>query len=60
MPLIQVRVIEGVFTEVQKRQIVHKLLTDVEGLEEIVDRVRVSEMPSTWRCSTTKHPGWLL
>ncbi len=28
MPLIQVRVIEGVFTEAQKRQIIHKL-TDV-------------------------------
>jgi len=34
MPLIQVRVIEGVFTEAQKRQIVHKLtdaMVSVEG-----------------------------
>ncbi len=34
MPLIQVRVIEGVFTEAQKREIVHKLtdaMVSVEG-----------------------------
>ena len=34
MPLIQVRVIEGVFTEAQKRQVVHKLtdaMVSVEG-----------------------------
>jgi 4-oxalocrotonate tautomerase len=34
MPLIQVKVIEGVFTEVQKRQIVQKLtdaMVSVEG-----------------------------
>jgi 4-oxalocrotonate tautomerase len=34
MPLIEVRVIEGVFTEAQKRQIVHKLtdaMVSVEG-----------------------------
>ena len=34
MPLIQVKVIEGVFTEAQKRQIVHKLtdaMVSVEG-----------------------------
>ena len=34
MPLIQVRVIESVFTEAQKRQIVHKLtdaMVSVEG-----------------------------
>ena len=34
MPLIQVRVIGGVFTEAQKRQIVHKLtdaMVSVEG-----------------------------
>jgi 4-oxalocrotonate tautomerase len=34
MPLIQVRVIEGVFTDAQKRQIVHKLtdaMVSVEG-----------------------------
>jgi 4-oxalocrotonate tautomerase len=34
MPLIQVKVIEGVFTDAQKREIVHKLtdaLVSVEG-----------------------------
>ena len=34
MPLVQVKVIEGVFTEAQKRQIVHKLtdaMVSVEG-----------------------------
>ncbi len=34
MPLIQVKVIEGVFTEAQKRQIIHKLtdaMVSVEG-----------------------------
>ena len=34
MPLIEVRVIEGVFTEAQKRQVVHKLtdaMVSVEG-----------------------------
>jgi hypothetical protein len=32
MPLIEVRVIEGVFTEAQKRQIVHRLtVTDAKG-----------------------------
>jgi 4-oxalocrotonate tautomerase len=34
MPLIQVQVIEGVFTEVQKRQIIHRLteaMVSVEG-----------------------------
>jgi 4-oxalocrotonate tautomerase len=34
MPLIQVRVIEGVFTEAQKRQIIHKLsdaMVSIEG-----------------------------
>jgi 4-oxalocrotonate tautomerase len=34
MPLIQVQVIEGVFTETQKRQIIHKLtdaMVSVEG-----------------------------
>ena len=34
MPLIQVKVIEGVFTEAQKRQIVHKVtdaMVSVEG-----------------------------
>ena len=34
MPLIQVRLIEGVFTEAQKRQIIHKLtdaMVSVEG-----------------------------
>ena len=34
MPLIQVKVIEGVFTEAQKREIVHKLtdaMVSVEG-----------------------------
>jgi DnaK suppressor protein len=35
----------GTLPSEAERQIVHKLLTDVEGLEEIVDRVRVSEMP---------------
>ncbi len=34
MPLIQVKLIEGVFTEAQKRQIIHKLtdaMVSVEG-----------------------------
>jgi 4-oxalocrotonate tautomerase len=34
MPLIQVKVMEGVFTEAQKRQIIHKLtdaMVSVEG-----------------------------
>jgi 4-oxalocrotonate tautomerase len=33
MPLIQVRVIEGVFTEAQKRQIVHKLTDAMVSIE---------------------------
>ncbi|HZY85510.1 MAG TPA: 4-oxalocrotonate tautomerase family protein [Gemmataceae bacterium] len=33
MPLIQVRVIEGVFTEAQKRQIVHKLTEAMVSIE---------------------------
>ena len=35
----------GLLPSEAERQIVHKLLTDVEGLEEIVDRVRVNDMP---------------
>ena len=34
MPLIQVKVIEGVFTEAQKRQIVHKLTDAMVSVEE--------------------------
>ena len=33
MPLIQVKVIEGVFTEAQKRQIVHKLTDAMVSIE---------------------------
>jgi 4-oxalocrotonate tautomerase len=33
MPLIQVKVIEGVFTEEQKRQIVHKLTDAMVSIE---------------------------
>jgi 4-oxalocrotonate tautomerase len=33
MPLIQVRVIEDVFTEAQKRQIVHKLTDAMVSIE---------------------------
>jgi 4-oxalocrotonate tautomerase len=33
MPLIQVRVIEGVFTEARKRQIVHKLTDAMVSIE---------------------------
>ena len=33
MPLIQVKVIEGVFTEAQKRQIVHKLTDAMVAIE---------------------------
>lgn len=33
MPLIQVKVIEGVFTEVQKREIVHKLTDTMVSIE---------------------------
>ena len=42
MPLIQVRVIEGVFTEVQKRQIVHKLTDAMVSIE------GESMRPVTW------------
>jgi 4-oxalocrotonate tautomerase len=33
MPLIQVKLIEGVFTETQKRQIVHKLTDAMVSIE---------------------------
>ena len=33
MPLIQVKVIEGVFTEAQKREIVHKLTDAMVSIE---------------------------
>jgi 4-oxalocrotonate tautomerase len=33
MPLIEVKVIEGVFTEAQKRQIVHKLTDAMVSIE---------------------------
>jgi 4-oxalocrotonate tautomerase len=33
MPLIQVKVIEGIFSEAQKRQIVHKLTDAMVSLE---------------------------
>ena len=33
MPLIQVKVIEGVFTEAQKREIVHKLTDAMVAIE---------------------------
>jgi 4-oxalocrotonate tautomerase len=33
MPLIQVKLIEGVFTEAQKRQIVHKLTDAMVSIE---------------------------
>ena len=33
MPLIQVRLIEGVFTQTQKRQIVHKLTDAMVSIE---------------------------
>ena len=33
MPLIQVKAIEGVFTEAQKRQIVHKLTDAMVSIE---------------------------
>jgi 4-oxalocrotonate tautomerase len=33
MPLIQVKVIEGVFTETQKRQMVHKLTDAMVSIE---------------------------
>ena len=33
MPLIQVKVIEGVFTEAQKRQIIHKLTDAMVSIE---------------------------
>ena len=33
MPLIEVRVIEGVFTEAQKRQIIHKLTDAMVSIE---------------------------
>ena len=33
MPLIQVKVIEGVFTEAQKREIVHKLTDTMVSIE---------------------------
>jgi 4-oxalocrotonate tautomerase len=33
MPLIQVKVIEGVFTQAQKRQIIHKLTDAMVSIE---------------------------
>ena len=42
MPLIEVRVIEGVFTEAQKRQIVHKLTDAMVSIE------GESMRPVTW------------
>ena len=33
MPLVQVKVIEGVFTEAQKRQMVHKLTDAMVAIE---------------------------
>jgi 4-oxalocrotonate tautomerase len=42
MPLIQVRVIEGVFTEAQKRQMVHKLTEAMVSIE------GESMRPVTW------------
>jgi 4-oxalocrotonate tautomerase len=33
MPLVQVKLIEGVFTEVQKRQMVHKLTEAMVSIE---------------------------
>jgi 4-oxalocrotonate tautomerase len=33
MPLIQVKVIEGVFTEAQKRQIIHRLTDAMVAIE---------------------------
>ena len=33
MPLIQVKVIEGVFTEAQKREIIHKLTDAMVSIE---------------------------
>ena len=56
MPLIQVRVIGGVFTEAQKRQIVHKLtdaMVSVEG-ESIAS---VSSWTISRFCASVKTPS---
>lgn len=42
MPLVQVKVIEGVFTEAQKREIVHKLTEAMVSIE------GESMRPVTW------------
>jgi 4-oxalocrotonate tautomerase len=67
MPLIQVKVIEGVFTEAQKREIVHKLtdaMVSIEGENMrpvtvvIVEEVKSGDWGIGGKSLTTAEVTW--